>query len=245
MAGPSPHDRLIRKLESISTLTSEEAAALRGLPMTLKRLDDDADIVCIGDRPSHCCLLVDGFLFRYITLPTGARQITSLHVPGDMPDLQSLHLEVMDHSLGALAPSTVAFIPHAAVHDLVKRYTGIASALWRDTLVDAAIFREWIANVGQRSAYQRAAHLMCEFVYKMRAVGLANEDGCPFPLTQQEMGNSMGLSVVHVNRTLQALRADGLIVLKAKHLKIPDWEAFKKVAGFDPTYLHLSRRAAA
>jgi CRP-like cAMP-binding protein len=165
--------------------------------------------------------------------------------PATLPDLQSLHLEVMDHSLGVLAPSTVAFIPHAAIHDLVERYTGIASALWRDTLVDAAIFREWIANVGGRSAHQRAAHLMCEFVSKMKAVGLGTDEACPFPLTQQEIGDALGLSVVHVNRTLQQLRAEGLIVLKGKHLSIPDWEALKQVAGFDPAYLHVNRRAAA
>ena len=245
MAGHSAHDRLLRKLESITALSSEEADALRRLPITLTNLDADADVVREGDRPSRCCLLVDGFLFRYITLPEGGRQITSLHVPGDMPDLQTLHVEVMDHSLGVLAPSTVAFIPHAAILDLVERHPGIASALWRDTLVDAAIFREWIANVGGRSAYQRAAHLMCEFFYKMKAVGLAKDDGCHFPLTQREMGDALALSVVHVNRTLQQLRGEGLIVLKAKYLTIPSWEALKQAGGFNPTYLHVTPRAAA
>ena len=245
MPGYSAHDRLIRKLQSVTPLSSDEVAALKRLPMTVKGLDADADVVREGERPTHCCLLVEGFLFRYIMLPEGKRQITSLHVPGDLPDLQSLHLEVMDHSLGALAPSTVAFIPHAAIHELVERHTGIASALWRETLVDAAIFREWIANVGGRTAYERAAHLMCEFFLKMDAVGLADADGCHFPLTQRELGDALGLSVVHVNRVLQHLRADGLIVLKGKHLSIPDLEALKEAAGFNPTYLHVAGRAAA
>lgn len=178
-------------------------------------------------------------------MPDGTRQISSLHVPGDIPDLQSLHLDVMDHSLAAMEPSTVAFIPHAAIRDLTERHSGIASALWRDTLVDPAIFREWIVNVGARSAYERAAHLLCEVFFKMKAVGLGEGDGCHFPLTQHQMGEAMGLSTVHVNRTLQQLRADGLIVLDRKHLSILNWEGLKVAGGFDPTYLHVTRRPAA
>lgn len=244
MAEPSAHDRLITKLQSITNISDDDVRALRGLPVTLTKLDQDADVVRQGDRPSQCCVLVEGFLFRYILTEQGKRQITSVHVPGDMPDLQSLHLDVMDHSLGVLAPSTVAFIPHAAIRDLVERRAGVASALWRDTLVDAAVFREWIANVGARSAYQRAAHLLCEIFSKMKAVGLASDNGCAFPMTQQEIADAAGLSVVHVNRTLQQLRADGLIVLERKRLSIPDWESLKQAADFDPLYLHVTRRPA-
>jgi CRP-like cAMP-binding protein len=241
----SPHERLIRKLESITRLGPEETNALRRLPLTTAKVEEDADVAREGDRPSQCCLLVDGFLFRYKMLPEGQRQIMSLHVPGDLPDLQSLYLKVMDHSVGALAPSTVAYIPHPAVLELVQRYPRITAAFWRDTLVDAAIFREWITNCGRRSAYQRAAHLMCEFFTKMKAVGLTRGDSCDFPITQAELADAMGLSPVHVNRTLQELRADGLVALSGRSLSIPDWEALKLAGQFDPTYLHLVRKDAA
>jgi CRP-like cAMP-binding protein len=239
LARQSAHDILIRKLTTIFDVSPDEEEALRGLPLNIRLVDADADVVFDGARPTECCLLISGFLFRYKGLPNGARQIVSLHVPGDVPDLQSLHLEVMDHSLGALAPSVVGSIPHSAIRDLIRRYPRIGDALWRDTLIDAAIFREWVTNVGRRSAYQGMAHLMCEFVTKMRAVELAQENECPFPLTQAELGDATGLSPVHVNRTLQELRSDGLIVLTGKVLSIPDWNALKDVAMFEPRYLHL------
>lgn len=241
----SPHDRLIAKLQSIAVLSSEEIEALRGLPLTVTSIPDSADVVREGDRPSRCCLLLEGFLCRYKTLPDGSRQILSFHVPGDIPDLQSLHLEVMDHSLGAVSATKVAFIPHAAVLGLTLRHPGVAAALWRDTLVDAAIFREWIANVGRRTSQQRMAHVLCEVFQKLRAVGLTNEGQCHFPLTQSELADATGLSTVHVNRTLQALRSAGLIVLKDKVLSVPNWDALKQAGGFDPTYLHLVGKDAA
>jgi CRP-like cAMP-binding protein len=152
---------------------------------------------------------------------------------------------VMDHSVGALAPSTVAFIPHSALHELTRRYPGIAAALWRETLIDAAIFREWVTNVGSRSAYRRTAHVLYEFFVKMRSVGLATGDHCSFPLTQQEIGDATGLSVVHVNRTLQQLRGDGLIELKGRKLTILDYDGIAEAGQFDPSYLHLGDRVDA
>ena len=242
-ASASPaYERMIRKLQHSSHLSAAEVEALRGLPVMIKVIGQDADIVQEGDRPTDCCLLVEGLLFRYKMMPDGARQILSLHVPGDVPDLQSLYLDVMDHNLGALAPSRVALIPHAAILEVVRRHPGVMAALWRETLVDGAIFREWLSNVGRHSAYQRMAHLMCEFFLKMKVVGLTEGEGCPFPLTQQQLGDALGLSVVHVNRTLQQLRAEGLLVLGSRHLSIPDFARMEQVAQFDRKYLHLSAR---
>lgn len=241
----TPHDRLICKLESITDLTAREADVLRALPLSMKVVEESADVVSEGDRPTACCLLVEGVLFRYKMLGDGRRQIMSLHVPGDVPDLQSIYLEVMDHSVGALAPSKVAFIPHAALRELIRREPGIAEALWCDTMIDASIYREWVSNVGRRSSLERAAHLMCELFVKFDAVGLADPDGCPFPLTQGELADALGISIVHVNRTLQALRADSLIVLKGSYLRIPNFDALAAAGGFDPTYLHLDRPEAA
>lgn len=240
----SAHDRLIKKLQSITNLSRDDAQALRTLPTALKTLEENADVVREGDRPSQCCILVEGFLCRYIMTPRGTRQITSLHLPGDMPDLQSLHLDVMDHSVGVMARSTVAFVPHVAVRDLAARHPAIANALWRDTLVDAAIFREWVVNLGARSAYQRGAHLMCEVFYKARAVGVSARNSCAFPLTQQELGDAMGISTVHVNRTIQKLRGEKLITLSRDRLTILDLKKLAVAGEFNPNYLHLNRRPA-
>jgi CRP-like cAMP-binding protein len=235
------HNRLIRKLDCIFTLTSEEKQAVFALPLTTKTLLADTDIVRDGDRPSECCLIVEGLVCRYKLTPEGKRQIHSFHIPGDIPDLQSLHLKVMDHSLGTLSRSKVAFIPHQSVRDLTRAWPRIADAFWRDTLIDAAIFREWMVGIGRRSAHQRIAHVICEMLVKSKAVGLANDNAFHWPVTQSEIGDALGLSTVHVNRVLQDLRKDGLLVFERGEVSIPNWEALKEAGEFDPTYLHLDR----
>ncbi len=245
-AGPhSPHSLMIRKLESIFRLSAEEKQALQTLPIQVQVLGADKDIVCIGDSPSQCCLLVEGYVSVYKLTAAGKRQIMAFHVPGDMPDLQSLHLQVLDNSLATATPCTVGFIQHDDLRRVCERYPRITSALWRETLVDASIFREWVLNVGRRDAFTRMAHLLCELRMKLKAVGLAEDDTFDLPFTQVELADAIGASNVHVNRVLQGLRAKGLIRSEGTRLTIPDWEKLKEAAGFDPLYLHLKNDRAA
>jgi CRP-like cAMP-binding protein len=237
------HDALIRKLRSISPLAEHEMRRLRGLPLAIRDIDADQDIVREGDRPSECCLLIEGFTCRYKMTEEGKRQIFSFHTPGDIPDLQSLHLKVMDHSLKTITPCRVAFVPHESITELTRECPRIGDVLWRDTLIDAALFREWMIGIGRRSAYTRIAHLLCEIFVRLRAVGLADGYECAFPITQTEIGDALGLSTVHVNRSLQELRSDGLIELRRGVLAILDWEGFKTAGEFDSTYLHLQGEA--
>ncbi len=246
VAGPhSPQTLMIRKLDSIFPLTDEEKQALRDLPVQVQVLQADQDIVRIGDRPTQCCLLLEGFTCVYKLTSEGKRQIMALHVPGDMPDLQSLHLTVMDNSLATICSCTVGFITHDDLRRVCERYPRIAAALWRETLVDASIFREWLLNIGRREAYTRLAHLLCEFQVKLKAVGLAQGGTFDLPITQVKLADAIGTSTVHVNRVLQALRADGLIQTKGTQVTIPDWERLKEVGEFDPLYLHLEKEGAA
>jgi CRP-like cAMP-binding protein len=187
-----PHHRLLTKLEGIAPLSCEDKPALLRLPMTQARIKADADIHRQGDGPSAFCLLLDGFVCRYRLIATGGRQIMSFHVPGDIVDLQSLHLEVMDHSIAALVPSQLAFLPHQALHDLIHRHPRLGAALWRDTLIDAAIFREWLVGLGRRNAYERIAHLFCELVYKLKAVGPGADPTFALPITQTELADALG-----------------------------------------------------
>jgi CRP-like cAMP-binding protein len=235
---------LVRKLESQIVLSDAEKHALQSRSGTVKTLEADQDIVREGERPSTCCLVLDGFVHRYKMTETGKRQILSFHISGDIPDLQSLHLEVMDHSLGTLARSTLAFLPHDTVRDLIRRCPRIGDAFWRETLIDAAVFREWMLGLGRREAYGRMAHLLCELYVRLKAVGLANGHGYEMPLTQAELGDALGLSTVHVNRTLQDLRGEGLITLQGGSVAVLDWEGLRKAGEFDPTYLHLRKEAA-
>ncbi len=236
---------LIRKLESIFTLTDDERQALKDLPMQIVALKENQDIVRMRDRPSRSCLLLSGFTCTYKLTGDGKRQIHNFNIPGDIPDLQSLHLQVLDNSLGTLTPCSVGFITHEALDKLCERHYRIAKALWRETLIDGAIFREWMTSIGQREAYSRIAHLLCEMVVRLRAVGLVNGCSCHWPTTQTEIGDALGVTTVHVNRVLQAMRADGLIELKGERLNIPDWDRLMKAGDFEPTYLHLEQQEAA
>jgi CRP-like cAMP-binding protein len=173
----------------------------------------------------------------------------SFYIPGDIPDLQSLHLEVMDHSLATVIASKVAFIPHDVVRAFLRAFLRahprIADVFWRDTLIDAAVFREWVVNVGRRDAYARIAHVLCEVYVRLRAVGLVNGRAFEMPVTQAELGDATGLSTVHVNRTLQELRGNGLITTKKNgRVAIEDWERLQAAGEFDATYLHIKEQAA-
>lgn len=235
---------LLKKLGSISTLSSEEVEAIERLPATVKVLPARQDIVREGDHPTQCCLLLDGWGCRYRLLNEGKRQILSLHIPGDVPDLMSLHLGIMDHSLSTLGKATVAFIPHQSVHELVASFPAVASVLWRETLVDAATFREWMVGMGRRSAQGRVGHLFCELYLKQRAVGLAEDLRCRMAVTQSDLADALGLTNVHVNRVVQELRAKGLITLRGGELIIHDWDRLVAESEFDPAYLHLEPREA-
>lgn len=237
--GTPEHARLVRKLCAVADMPADAIRAVRSLPLRVKDLVEGADVVSEGDRPSECCLLVEGWIARYKVLQHGQRQIFSFHIPGDIPDLQSLHLKTMDHSLCALTAARVAYIPHAALAEAMRSHPALLAACWRDTLVDAAVFREWMAGIGRRSAYQRIAHLFCELYVRLRTVGLNEDRGFPLAITQVEIADALGLTSVHVNRVLKELRTDGLIETSGRHLRILDWEGLQAGGDFDPTYLHL------
>lgn len=235
---------LVRKLQSVFLLSAEERETLAALPMQVASVKADQDIVREGERPSRSFALLEGFCATYSITGEGRRQIMGFHVPGDIPDLQSLHLEVLDNSVGTITPCKVGFVQHEVLWALCKKYPRIAAALWRETLIDSAIFRRWLLNIGRRDANARIAHILCEMVLRLQAVGLAEGHSCEFPITQNEIGDALGLSLVHVNRTLQDIREAGLIVLKNGTLQVLDWEKLKAAADFDPTYLHLKQEQA-
>jgi len=242
---PPERHRLVQKLQSITELTAEERQALLDLPMTVRSYTRGEDIVREGGIPSECCLILDGFACRYKLLPDGRRQIMAFHTPGDLPDLQSLHIQTLDHSVGAMMPTLAAFIPHASMRTLTARFPGLMHAFWRDTLIDAAVFREWLIGIGRRDAHERIAHLICEMLLRFRGVELAPDNTFRMPATQGDIADALGLSNVHVNRVLQDLRRDKLITWGNYTVSVLKWDELQKRALFDATYLHQVSRAAA
>jgi CRP-like cAMP-binding protein len=238
-----PHP-LVRKLESIVDLDPDEREAVRALPLMQRDLHAGHDIVREGDRPSQACLILDGWACRYKMTGDDRRQVFSFNIPGDIPDLLSLHIHTMDHALATLTACRVGFIQHSALHELFRRQPRLAGVFWRETLIDAAIFREWMVGLGRRRAPVRIAHLLCEMYTKLDSVGLADKKSVPLRLTQETMGDALGLSAVHVNRALMALRSKRLFTFDGRTLTIHDWEGLAKVGEFDPAYLHLDGQRA-
>lgn len=231
---------LISKLESFTRLSVLDRQALDAVVTEKqRRLGAREDIICEGDNPSHVNLILDGWACRYKQLEDGRRQIISFFLPGDLCDSHVYVLRAMDHSIGTLTPVTFAEISRDSLSQVTSRQPRIMQALWWDTLVQASIQREWTVNLGQRSATERVGHLLCELFLRLRIVGLADGDGCLLPVTQADLADAMGLSTVHINRTLQELRGAGLIVLKGRHLTIPDLPALQTASLFNPNYLHL------
>jgi CRP-like cAMP-binding protein len=239
------HNPLTCKLEQYTRMSADNRAALDELANSRpRRLLARDDIVREGERPEDMNLLLTGWACRYKTLEDGRRQITSFFLPGDVCDLNVFYLRRMDHSIGAMTAVTYAEIPRATYERVINRNPRILQALTWDTLVTMAIQREWTVNIGQRSAYERIGHLFCEIFHRLRGVGLTNGDSCELPFTQIDLADATGLTPVHVNRTLQELRANGLIRLDRRTLTLPDLAALKRESLFDPTYLHLDREGS-
>ena len=231
---------LVRRLRTTSGLTDDELRVVRELPILVRTCPPEQHIVRDGDRPSECCLIVTGFAMRTKTTSTGQRQILSLHVPGDIPDLQSLHLHVMDHDLVTLTECTLGFIGHTPLRKLHRERPDIANLFWRDTLIDAAMFREWIVNIGQRPAPSRLAHILAELRQRLRIIGLTDNRSFDMPLTQEQIGDALGITSIHANRVIKQLRTEGIVEIHRGRVTILDERKFEELADFDNRYMHRS-----
>lgn len=235
---------LIRKLQNFTSFDREELQALEELVGAPIRIGRDRDVISQGDNPTGVNLLLEGFAFRYKTLPDGRRQILGFFVPGDICDVRVFVLKHMDHSIATLTDSLVSIMPGDRVLAVTDTYPKIARALAWATLVEESTSREWLLSMGQRSAGERLAHIFCEIFYRMDAVGLATGRSFAFPVTQPELGEATGLSVVHLNRTLQELRRRDLVRFGGRVLTILDLAGLEALALFDPAYLHLHEAAS-
>ena len=234
-----PAQALIEKLGRFVSLNDEEKGALANLARNARSQRRGTDLIAEGDKPVSVFLLLEGWAFRYKSMVDGGRQIMAYLLPGDLCDVQIFLFEQMDHSIGLLSDALVAKIPAAEMLDLMDRYPRIERALMWGTLVDEATLREWLLNIGQRDALQRLSHLFCELCVRLRVVKLVDENGTfALPLTQSELADTTGMTTVHVNRSLQRLRKDGLISLKEGRLTILDFARLSELAGFNQAYLH-------
>jgi CRP-like cAMP-binding protein len=231
---------MVSKLQQWRPLDVEDREALFALPFRVIQLRPQEYIVREGDRPQHSCLMLSGFSFRHKVAGGGGRQIFSIHMKGDLADLQNSLLGLADHNLQALTHVEAALIPVEAIQEIAFSRPTIGRAMWYETLVDSSIFREWTLNVGRRDARTRTAHMLCEFALRLENAGLGEKCDYELPMTQEQLADALGLTSVHVNRTLMNLGEENLISRTHRSLRINDWHRLAKLGDFDPAYLHLS-----
>lgn len=244
---PSRITTLVEKLSLRDQVAPDEIEALKDVLDPPREIRSGADIVREHSHPLHSTLLISGFSARYSSLADGARQITELNVPGDFIDLHSLLMKQMDHGVVALTDCVVASAPHAKLIHLTERHPHLTRLLWLDTIIDAAIHRQWLVAMGRRSGLGHLAHLVCELYLRLQAVGQTTgktsgkADGMRFdlPLTQATLGDALGLSTVHVSRLVTELRGEGVVNWSGRQVEILDWRRLAEIAEFDATYLRL------
>jgi CRP-like cAMP-binding protein len=240
-----PLASVVDRLARLSPLSEADREAVLALPHAVKTLAAATHLVRDGDHPESCTALLSGFAYRYKITGEGSRQILSIHIAGELLDLQNSFLAVADHSVQMLTEGEVAVIPRQALRDLALSQSGVGRALWIDSLIDSAIFREWVVNVGRRNSRARVAHLLCELCLRMRRAGLIDEPCYELPMSQEQLADAVGLTSVHVNRVLKQLAEEGLIRRDRRSIAIADWNRMKDAGDFNERYLHQDGRQVA
>ena len=235
----NPLALFVRNLQLWTKLPEVDREAMLEIPVSLRTHESSTYLIREAEPSGDCMVLMSGFAYRSKLSGDGSRQIVSLNVPGDALDLQNLFLNVSDHSVQMLTRGEVAYIPRKRLQSLVRSNPTISEAIFVKTLVEASIFREWILNIGRRNARTRVAHLLCELAVMLEAQGLVREYGYELPMTQEQIGDAVGLTAVHVNRTLKTLEAEGLILRTKRSISFPDWPRLRSVGDFNQRYLHL------
>lgn len=235
-------ERHLMKLRARNDVDAPEEAALRAAINELRVVEADTVLIWPRQELDRCTLLLDGLACRRKDLRDGRRQVTELHVAGDFVDLHSFTLKRLDHEVVTLTRCRVATMSHRALVEITDKFPHLARVYWFGTNLDAAVHREWAVSLGARSARERMAHLFCELEVRLRIVGLAENGGYPLDLTQVELAECLGITPVHVNRTLMDLRSQGLVEFRDQRVTIPDGGALRSAADFDPAYLYLEKR---
>ena len=228
----------LARLTSRSFLNEQEQQALLDIPVFAEQIEAKCDFVGLGDRTEHSTLVIHGVVGRFDQNARGARQITAIHITGDMANLGSVvHPKAMS-ALQALSPSTILHVPHVELRRVAARYPAIAEAFWRDCTVDAVITSQWIMNVSRRDAKTRLAHLLCELGVRFRQGSDTHSVSFPLPVTQVQLADATGMSAVHMNRSVQALAR--VVALAGGRVEIVEWAKLCEMGDFDPDYLHAN-----
>ncbi len=242
MGGRRMIEQMLLKLRARDDVSAAEEQILRDSISHVRALGTDEIAVRADVELTECNLLIEGLMCRYKDLANGERQISELHVPGDFVDLHSFPLKKLDHNVLALVPSRIAIVPHERILRITEEHPHLTRLLWFSTTLDAAIHREWVLSLGRRTAIARLAHLLCELHVRLAVVGLADEEGFSLPLTQQDLAECLGMTPVHLNRVLGALKAEGAVTFQRRRVQLENVARLRQIAEFSPDYLFVEKR---
>jgi len=235
----NPLVSLVDKLALHAPISLEDRIALLELPFSLRTFEAGSFLLRVGDRPDRCGLLASGFAHRHKFNAKGQRQIVSMLIVGEIYNLQQLHLPTADSNVQAITRCEIATISHEALRELTTQRPSVEHAFFITMIVELSMSREWMLNVGRRDARARTAHFLCEIAFRLDRQGLPPGQPYKLPMTQEQLGDALGLTSVHVNRTIRSLVDDGLIDHTKHNVAIPDWDLLVEEAGFQREYLHM------
>lgn len=235
---------LIADFEAVLDLSAAEEDCLRRLEAPSRRLSPRADLIVEGQKVQDIYIVKDGWLIEYKSLPDGGRQILTFRLPGELTGADAAAFEVVPHSVAALTHSTIAPVPLQDFIDVQRRFPRIGAALLIRTLRHDAILHQWEVSLGRRSAYNRLGHLLLELHRRLERRHLvkdfSNDCSFDFPGTQQDLADALGLSNIHVSRTLRRMQREGLIERDRRRIAIKDVARLADLSSFDPSYLSMS-----
>ncbi len=226
---------LAGRLAADCELQPHEIQAVLSLPAELGAFEAHRDFVQRGVT-EVAFLIVEGIVARYSDLRNGKRQITGMYLPGDVAKLGATVLPSLA-TLQGLTHGTALRIPLAALRELIDDHPRLAQCFWKESVRQAAIGAEWMLSLGRRTATQRLAHLLCETGWRLNGDRLRDGGEFYFPVTQTQLAEMLGLTSVHVNRTVRELRERGLVAMTGKRVTIHDWRGLEELGDFDPGYL--------
>ena len=232
--------KLADRLTSLIELSGDDLELLARMPSSIRSFASHHDIWRKNDEPSVCCVLLQGYVCWKDT-DAGAGQITSIYVPGDVPNLYTMVSPAVTATLCTLSPVVAAFVPHAFFREAKAESARLAHALTLTSLAETATLRTWLTNLGSRDSLSRVAHLICEITVRLRAVGLGRDLRFPSPFTQPDLAAICGISPVHANRTIQELRRRALLHWHSRTIAVNDWAGLVRLADFNADYLMLRR----
>lgn len=231
-------EHLLQRLAWATPLSDEEKRYLVGLSSDVRSFQPRDEIVSADEPVKFSTVLLEGLACREKVLASGQRQITAFHLSGDFCDLHTYMLKTIPDSVKAITACKVAIVSRGRLDAITSASPRIARLLWKSTLIDAAIYRRWLVCIGRQSALSRLCHLFCEFYFRLKVIGLTDELSCPFPVTQIDLSDAMGLSLVHTNKTCARIKKMNLASIVNRTLTIHDWTRLHEAAEFDPRYLY-------